>query len=106
MCLFTAAADSLGYYFKVAISCQDEDAHYVTVTFKNVKDQRKSARLDIPVIYGTQRLALRCFFFPRIVTISEHYLVINNYSYLSSQRVTHFAKKRVICGQRPQMETR
>ncbi|XP_051909553.1 adhesion G protein-coupled receptor F4-like [Hippocampus zosterae] len=48
-----STADSLGYHFKVAISCQEErDAHSVNVTFKNVMDQPKSARLEIPVIYG------------------------------------------------------
>ncbi|XP_061610560.1 adhesion G protein-coupled receptor F5 isoform X3 [Phyllopteryx taeniolatus] len=47
-----SAADSLGYYFKVIISCKKTtEAHYVTVTFKNNKDQEKSARLKIPVIY-------------------------------------------------------
>ncbi|XP_077409539.1 adhesion G protein-coupled receptor F4 [Vanacampus margaritifer] len=52
MFLFTATVDSLGYTFKAVISCQKTiEAHYVNITFKNVKDQHKSARLDIPVIY-------------------------------------------------------
>ncbi|XP_077367565.1 adhesion G-protein coupled receptor F3 [Festucalex cinctus] len=47
-----STADSLGYYFKAVISCQKPGgAHYVDVTFKNVKGQHKSARLDFPVIY-------------------------------------------------------
>ncbi|XP_061898343.1 adhesion G protein-coupled receptor F4 isoform X3 [Entelurus aequoreus] len=44
--------DSLQDGYKMAISCQkSREAHFVTVTFKNIKEQEKRARLDIPVIY-------------------------------------------------------
>lgn len=49
----TADGDHLVYDFTASVSCQKTmDAQYVMVTFKNKKEQEKSARVDIPVIYG------------------------------------------------------
>ncbi|XP_054618578.1 adhesion G protein-coupled receptor F4-like [Dunckerocampus dactyliophorus] len=55
-CPGNTSGDFLYYHFETAISCQKtKEAHYMTVTFKNNKDQQKSARLDIPVIYEGER---------------------------------------------------
>ncbi|KAM9778699.1 adhesion G protein-coupled receptor F4 isoform 2-T2 [Syngnathus typhle] len=59
-------ADSLDYNFTAVISCQEtSEAHYVTVTFKNIKDQEKSARLDIPVIYVGKKFCKEDDLWPR-----------------------------------------
>lgn len=51
--LFTAHGDQLVYSFIVPVSCKKTlDAQYVNVTFENDLKQRRSARTDIPVIYG------------------------------------------------------
>lgn len=52
--MFTANGDQLLYTFTVPVSCKkNPNAQYVNVTFENNLKQRKTARLDIPVIYGT-----------------------------------------------------
>lgn len=54
-CLFlcTAHGDQLVYSFIVPVSCKKTlNAQYVNVTFENDLKQRRSARTDIPVIYG------------------------------------------------------
>lgn len=52
--IFTADGDQLLYTFTVPVSCKKTpNAQYVHVTFENNLKQRTSARLDIPVIYGT-----------------------------------------------------
>ncbi|XP_068505275.1 adhesion G-protein coupled receptor F3 [Syngnathus scovelli] len=59
-------ADSLDYNFTAVISCQEtSEAHYVTVNFTNIKDQEKSARLDIPVIYVGKKFCKEDDLWPR-----------------------------------------
>nr|XP_057932249.1 adhesion G protein-coupled receptor F4 [Doryrhamphus excisus] len=49
------SGDTLHYHFQTSISCQKtEETHYMTVTFKNNKDQQKRARLEIRVIYESE----------------------------------------------------
>lgn len=51
--IFIADGDKLVYAFTVPVSCQKTpNAQYVNVTFENDLKQRRSARTDIPVIYG------------------------------------------------------
>ncbi|CAJ1077182.1 adhesion G protein-coupled receptor F4 [Xyrichtys novacula] len=40
------------YTFEISVSCtKTTTPHFATVTFKNTKDQEKTAKVDIPVIY-------------------------------------------------------
>ncbi|XP_074471928.1 adhesion G-protein coupled receptor F3 [Sebastes fasciatus] len=49
---YRSDGDNLVYAFNVDVSCTESSkAQYVTVTFKNTKDQVQSERVDIPVIY-------------------------------------------------------
>ncbi|XP_044024247.1 adhesion G-protein coupled receptor F1 isoform X2 [Siniperca chuatsi] len=48
----TSVGDYLVYSFRASISCQKTiNRQYVNVTFKNTKEQVKSAQVDIPVLY-------------------------------------------------------
>ncbi|XP_029984801.1 adhesion G protein-coupled receptor F4 [Sphaeramia orbicularis] len=47
------SGDYLEYTFTCDISCKESPvAHYFEVTFRNMRDQIKTARVDIPVIYA------------------------------------------------------
>ncbi|XP_071399914.1 adhesion G-protein coupled receptor F3 isoform X2 [Centroberyx affinis] len=52
----TASGDNLIYSVKAQINCKPTtDAQYVSITFKNMRHQQKSERVDIPVIYAGKR---------------------------------------------------
>lgn len=50
---FTAFGKNLVFTFFANVACQKiPEAHTVTVTFKNIKEQRQIEEVVIPVIYG------------------------------------------------------
>ncbi|XP_041660574.1 adhesion G protein-coupled receptor F4 [Cheilinus undulatus] len=47
----TTDGDHQIYKFEAQINCEKQEPHFANITFKNSKDQEKSAKVDIPVIY-------------------------------------------------------
>ncbi|CAL8312956.1 unnamed protein product [Boreogadus saida] len=62
----TVSMEEQRYTFAVTISCtKSADAHYVNITFKNKKDQEKTLRLDIGVIYPGAPFCAEEYLWPR-----------------------------------------